>query len=346
MLIQLAGIYPDMVFFNLNTSRDKLIAPENSIWKLFPSVLAKLSGQFLLVHVMIDTPDRKGLYTSSLFSSLFFLLWHFQFQIFRLWCLQVTDGFRFIKKYDRSIYFHEADLSRGRHFFTGPAKTGLLGKDQLFHHQLHLIIQCLRLFCQFFHLLLHSKKKLDQQLFVKFIQLFFCVLKCHNRNSCLFTGPDYNRFFVLLPIRSICPFGIMTVGNTSEKLSVYRFSDVLSTSDRTGCSPAHTGQPVCLWTTFRSGWNPPSQWTLHFFIFSILHKSHDPRCLFQFHDRMPGNNLQSLHQHTVLFFCDSHCLIGRSRPSECTAVKSFIHEEKSVPFPEKSLDPVGSSSAE
>ena len=40
-------------------------------------------------------------------------------------------------------------------------------------------------------------------LFVKFIQLFFCVLKCHNRNSCLYTGSDYNRFLYYCQFRSL-----------------------------------------------------------------------------------------------------------------------------------------------
>ena len=36
---------------------------------------------------------------------------------------------------------------------------------------------------QFFQLILHAKKQLDQQLLIQFIQLFFCVLRCHNQNS-------------------------------------------------------------------------------------------------------------------------------------------------------------------
>lgn len=61
---------------------------------------------------------------------------------------------------------------------------------------------------------------------------FFCVLKCHNRNSCLYTGSDYNRFFVLPPIPVIDFFSIMTVDNTSEKLLFYSISDVLSAADK------------------------------------------------------------------------------------------------------------------
>ena len=67
MFIQLTGIYPDMMFLYFNTGRDKLITPGNSIWKLFPSIFTKLSGQFVLTHVMIDTPDRKSCYIRSLF---------------------------------------------------------------------------------------------------------------------------------------------------------------------------------------------------------------------------------------------------------------------------------------
>ena len=40
-----------------------------------------------------------------------------------------------------------------------------------------------------------KKKKLYQQILIKLIQLFFCVLDRHNRNPCLYTDSDYNRIF-------------------------------------------------------------------------------------------------------------------------------------------------------
>lgn len=75
-----------------------------------------------------------------------------------------------------------------------------------------------------------SQEKLYQQILIKLIQLFFCVLDRHNRNSCLYTDSDYNRIFVFPPILQIWAFVIMTVDNTSGKPLFYSFSDVLSTT--------------------------------------------------------------------------------------------------------------------
>ena len=61
---------------------------------------------------------------------------------------------------------------------------------------------------------------------------------------------------------------------------------------------------------------------------------------------MACNDLQSLHQHTVLVVCDRHCLICRTGPPECTIIESFVHKEKTIAFPEQCFDPVTSSSTE
>ena len=61
---------------------------------------------------------------------------------------------------------------------------------------------------------------------------------------------------------------------------------------------------------------------------------------------MACNDLQSLHQHTVLVVCDRHCLICRAGPPECTIIESLVHKEKTITFPEQCFDPVTSSSTE
>ena len=61
---------------------------------------------------------------------------------------------------------------------------------------------------------------------------------------------------------------------------------------------------------------------------------------------MACNDLQSLHQHTVLVVCDRHCLICRTGPPECTIIESLVHKEKTITFPEQCFDPVTSSSTE
>ena len=84
----------------------------------------------------------------------------------------------------------------------------------------------------------------------------------------------------------------------------------------------------------------------YFFIFGILHRLHNAGCLFQLRDRMACNDLQSLHQHTVLVVCDRHCLICRTGPPECTIIESLVHKEKTIAFPEQCFDPIASSSTE
>ena len=90
---------------------------------------------------MVNTADWKTGQVNSLFPSLLFLFRCFQFQVVRFRCIQITDSFSLVKKYDPSIYFHKTDLFRIGHFFTGSAKPAFIGKDYLFHHQLHLVIQ-------------------------------------------------------------------------------------------------------------------------------------------------------------------------------------------------------------
>ena len=62
--------------------------------------------------------------------------------------------------------------------------------------------------------------------------LFSCsyvYLNVITRTPIFSTDSDYNRFCVWPPVTGICPFGIMTVDNTSEKPLFYGPSDVLST---------------------------------------------------------------------------------------------------------------------
>lgn len=102
----------------------------------------------------------------------------------------------------------------------------------------------------------------------------------------------------------------------------------------------------CLWITFFIRLIHIILQFWYFFIFGILHRLHNAGCLFQLRDRMACNDLQSLHQHTVLVVCDRHCLICRTGPTECTIIESLVHKEKTIAFPEQCFDPVTSSSTE
>lgn len=132
---------------------------------------------------MVDALHRNTGQILILFTCRFFLFGCSYLQIIRFGCGQVTDSFCFIEKDNLPLHFHKTDLTGISHLFTGSAEPALIGQHDLFHHQLHLTIEGLCLFCQFLHLVLKTEKQLDQQLLIQFIQLFFCVLKRHNRNS-------------------------------------------------------------------------------------------------------------------------------------------------------------------
>ena len=140
VFIQFTGINADMMFLYHDTGRNELITSGNGIRKLFPSVFTKLSRQFFLFQIVINTFYCQPCYISRFFPWLFFLFGCFQFQVIRFRCIQVADCLCFIKEYDSPVYFHETYLFRIRHFFAGSAKTVLLEKDHLFHHQLHPVI--------------------------------------------------------------------------------------------------------------------------------------------------------------------------------------------------------------
>ena len=83
-----------------------------------------------------------------------------------------------------------------------------------------------------------------------------------------------------------------------------------------------------------------------FFIFSILHKLQEIRRLPDFCNRVPGRNLQPLHQHPVLFFRQFECFFCRTRPSEGTIIQAFVQQQETVTFPQQRFDPVAPPAAE
>lgn len=105
-------------------------------------------------------------------------------------------------------------------------------------------------------------------------------------------------------------------------------------------------QALFLWISTYSGALSTARALYIFFIFSILHNSHEVRRLRDLCDRMPGNDLQPLHQHPVLIIRDSHSLIRCPWPAERTVIQSFIQEKEPVTFPQKRFDPVIPSSTE
>ena len=51
-----------------------------------------------------------------------------------------------------------------------------------------------------------------------------------------------------------------------------------------------------------------------------------------FLDRMPGDDLQSLHQCLKLFRCDLQCLFFCTGPAETAKLQPFVEEKESVRF--------------
>ena len=72
---------------------------------------------------------------------------------------------------------------------------------------------------------------------------------------------------------------------------------------------------------------------------------HGFRRIFQFFDRMFCNNRQSLHQHLKLLWCNLHSLFLCTWPTKATDVQSFIKKQKSITFPNKPFNSIGSFSA-
>ena len=73
MFIQFTGINADMMFLYHDTGRNELITSGNGIRKLFPSVFTKLSRQFFLFQIVINTFYCQPCYVSRFFPWLFFL---------------------------------------------------------------------------------------------------------------------------------------------------------------------------------------------------------------------------------------------------------------------------------
>ena len=67
------GINADMMFLYHDTGRNELITSGNGIRKLFPSVFTKLSRQFFLFQIVINTFYCQPCLCQPLFSWLFFL---------------------------------------------------------------------------------------------------------------------------------------------------------------------------------------------------------------------------------------------------------------------------------
>lgn len=63
-------------------------------------------------------------------------------------------------------------------------------------------------------------------------------------------------------------------------------------------------------------------------------------------DRFLGYDLQSLHQHPILFRCDLHCFCRCTWPTETPNIQPFIKQQKTISFPDQSFQAVGASSAE
>ena len=139
VFIGFTGINTDMMFLHLHFSRNKTVTGGNDIRELFPAFFAEFRCKFFFTQIMVDTLPRKTGNIRFPFSGLL-LSNCFLFQIIWFWRTQVTDCLRLIKEYNRSIYFHEANLVRILHFFTGTAKAVFVGKNQLLHHLLHFCI--------------------------------------------------------------------------------------------------------------------------------------------------------------------------------------------------------------
>ncbi len=69
-----------------------------------------------------------------------------------------------------------------------------------------------------------------------------------------------------------------------------------------------------------------------FFIFSVLHNTSQEISGLYFLDRVPGYDLEPLHQCPVLFRGDLQCLFFCTGPAETAKLQPFVKEKESVPF--------------
>ena len=129
---------------------------------------------------MVYSLNRKSFHIHGTFAGCLLSMYGIYFQFFRLICIKIRHCFRFIKEYYLSIYFHKAYLVCIRHFFCLSSKPVIIGKHQLFHHFLHLIIKCFHFYCKSFHLVLKIKKHLYKKCLIYAIQFFLCILNLHN----------------------------------------------------------------------------------------------------------------------------------------------------------------------
>ena len=63
-------------------------------------------------------------------------------------------------------------------------------------------------------------------------------------------------------------------------------------------------------------------------------------------DRALCNDLQALHQHTILIGCDLFSFLACPGPVECATFQPFISKEKSISFPNQQFYAVSSLSTE
>ena len=80
--------------------------------------------------------------------------------------------------------------------------------------------------------------------------------------------------------------------------------------------------------------------------FSVLHNVSQEIAGLHFLDRVPGYDLQPLHQRPVLFRRDFQCLFFCTGPAETARLQPFVEEKESVPFPDQPFHAVTASTAE
>ena len=77
-----------------------------------------------------------------------------------------------------------------------------------------------------------------------------------------------------------------------------------------------------------------------FLNFSVLHNVSQEIAGLHFLDRVPGYDLQPLHQRPVLFRRDLQCLFFCTGPAEAAKLQPFVKKKEAIPFPYESLDAV------
>lgn len=83
-----------------------------------------------------------------------------------------------------------------------------------------------------------------------------------------------------------------------------------------------------------------------FLNFSVLHNVSQEIAGLHFLDRVPGYDLQPLHQRPVLFRRDLQRLFFCTGPAETAKLQPFVEEKESVPFPDQPFNAVTASTAE